>query len=192
MPRPACQAGEAAERLELQEPLSLCLWYPKVFPLKFTEIFLGKHSAFGLLLFCLFWRLILGLPASVLSKNLQTIQRWKKQQSLLSRPNHKTVIFKLTCSIPAVLQEPCYFPECLQRKVRGKPLMLTKAGHWDNSRYQLTIWSQIWKLFSSNCHRDKNTDFNSKLSETMAFFLSPLSMTQPENPTSLWNSLSIF
>lgn len=148
MPRPACQAGEAAERLELQEPLSRCLWYPKVFPLKFTEIFLGKHSAFGLLLFCLLWRLILGLPASVLSKNLQTIQRWKKQQSLLSRPNHKTVIFKLTCSIPAVLQEPCYFPECLQRKVRGKPLMLTKAGHWDNSRYQLIIWSQIWKLFS--------------------------------------------
>lgn len=94
MPRPACQAGEAAERLELQEPLSRCLWYPKVFPLKFTEIFLGKHSAFGLLLFCLLWRLILGLPASVLSKNLQTIQRWKKQQSLLSRPNHKTVIFQ--------------------------------------------------------------------------------------------------
>lgn len=104
----------------------------------------------------------------------------------------KQWFFKLTCSIPAVLQEPCYFPECLQSKVRGKPLTLTKAGHWDNSRYQLVIWSQIWKLFSSNCHRDKNTHFNSELSETMAFFLSPLSMTQPENPTSLWNSLSIF
>lgn len=48
------------------------------------------------------------------------------------------------------------------------------------------------KTVFHNCHRDKNTDFNSELSETMAFFLSPLSMTQPENPTSLWNSLSIF
>lgn len=141
MPRPESQTGEAAERL--QESQSRCLWDPKVFPLKFTEIFLSKHSAFGLLLFCLLWRLIFGLPASVLSKNLQTIQKWKKQQLLLFTPTHKTGIFKLTCSTPAVLQEPCYFPECLQRKVRGKPLMLTEAGHWDNSRYQLVIGSQI-------------------------------------------------
>lgn len=184
--------GGAGERLELQESLSRCLWYPKVFPLKFTEVFLGKHSAFRLLLLSLLWRLIFGLPASVLSKNLQTIQRWKKQQSLLSRPNHKTVIFKLTCSTPAVLQEPSYFPECFQRKVRGKPLMLTKAGHWDNSRYQLVTWSQIWQLFPSNCHREMNIDFNSELSETMTFFLSPPSMTQPEKQTIWWNSLSIF
>lgn len=171
MPRPESQTGEAAERL--QESQSRCLWDPKVFPLKFTEIFLSKHSAFGLLLFCLLWRLIFGLPASVLSKNLQTIQKWKKQQLLLFTPTHKTGIFKLTCSTPAVLQEPCYFPECLQRKVRGKPLMLTEAGHWDNSRYQLVIGSQIWKLFSSNCHRDKNMDVNTELSETITFFFIP-------------------
>lgn len=164
MPRPVSQTGEAAERLELQKFLSWCLWDPKVFPLKFTEIFLSKHGAFGLLLFCLLWRLIFRFPASVLSKNLQTIQKWKKNQSLLSRPNQKTVIFKLTYSIPAVLQEPCYLPECLQRKVRGKPLMLIKAGHWDNSRYQLVIWSQTWNLFPSNCHRDKHQK-NNKLVE---------------------------
>lgn len=73
MPRPESQTGEAAERLELQESLSQCLWDPKVFPLKFTEIFLSEHGAFRLLLFCLLWRLIFGLPASILSKNLQII-----------------------------------------------------------------------------------------------------------------------
>lgn len=121
MPRPVSQSGVAAEKLELQESLSWCLWDSKVFPLKFTEIFLSKHSAFGLLLLCLLWRLIFGLPASVLSKNLQTIQKWKKQQ-LLSRPNHKTVIFKLTCSILLLYKNPAIF----QSASKG----MWEASHW--------------------------------------------------------------
>lgn len=107
------------------------------------------------------------------ARTFRQYRNGKKQQSLLSRPSNKTVIFKLTCSIPAVLQEPCCLPECFQRKVRGKPLMLTKAGHWDSSRHQLVIWSQMWKLFPSNCHRDKNIDFIAELSETMTFFFIP-------------------
>lgn len=48
--------------------------------------------------------------------------------------------------------------------------MLTKGGHWDNSKYQPTIWSQIQKLLSGNCPRDRHTDFNSDISETVTFF----------------------
>lgn len=72
-----CAECSAAERLELRESLSRCLWSPKVFSLKFTEIFLSKDSAFGLLLCRLLWRLIFGLPPSVLSKNLQTMKKEK-------------------------------------------------------------------------------------------------------------------
>lgn len=68
----------AAERLKLRESLSRCLRSPKVFSLKFTEIFLSKDSALGFLLCRLLWRLIFWLPASVLSKNLQTIKKKEK------------------------------------------------------------------------------------------------------------------
>lgn len=66
-----CAEHSAAGRLELQESPPRCLRSPKVFSLKFTEILLSKDSALGLLLRCLLWRLIFGLPASVLCKNLQ-------------------------------------------------------------------------------------------------------------------------
>lgn len=90
----------ATERLELWESLSCCLWYPKVFPLKFTEVFLSKDSALGLLLCCLLWRLIFGLPASVLSKNLQMMKKKKRKNPSHCYPDQTTkmVIFKLTAA----------------------------------------------------------------------------------------------
>lgn len=159
----------AAERMELQESLSHCLWSPKVFSLKFTEIFLSKDGALRLLLCCLLWRLIFGLPASVLSKNLQTIKKEKPTVIVIqTKPQNS--------DFQAHLQHPCcststlLYPGMPPNRSEGQSPMLTEAGHWDNSKYQLSIWSQIWKLLSGKCHRDRNTDFDSDLSETMIRF----------------------
>lgn len=164
-----CAEHSAAERLELRESPSCCLRSSKVFSLKFTEVFFSKDSALRFLLCCLLWRLIFRFPASVLSKNLQTI---KKEKTIVIVIQTKPQ----TGDFQAHLRHPCYsagtllYPGMPPKKSERQSPMLTKAGHWDHSKYQPTIWSQIRNLLPGNCHRDRNTDFNSDISKSVTFF----------------------
>lgn len=165
-------------RLELQKFLSQSLWDPKIFPLKFTEIFLSKHSACGLLLFCLLWRLIFRLPASVLSKNLQTIQKWKKTTVIIIQTKQQNSDFQ------AHLQHPC----CSTRTLLSSRVFPKKSERQTTDVNQSRSLGQqqtpTCYLESNVCHRDKNIDFIAELSETMTFFFIPsLHDTNPKTNT---------